>query len=142
MSKAATSRTKDPLLAALIAKLPPSSEPWSEEAQLLWLQHMAMAFSGIYGGAVAARLGVTSAQGVLSSPTAPVVPKLKPAKPTYKFYIDSDSYVRNQSGKRILPKDVTDLLIDTRGSDSDVGSITWADDTQGINGVDVTIVLA
>jgi hypothetical protein len=43
----------DKLLAALIAKLPPSAAPWERVERIAWLRMMAMAFDVVYGACTA-----------------------------------------------------------------------------------------
>jgi hypothetical protein len=40
---------KDPLIAALIQKLPPSGTDWSSDDRVMWLQMISMAFQMAYG---------------------------------------------------------------------------------------------
>lgn len=139
-------RTKrDPLIAAMIAKLPDGGE-WPVDRQLSWLNLMAMAFGTVYGGDAAARL-VHLPQP--SYPTrddviAAMPPKLRDVytKPQFPFYIDLDGNALNKHGKPINAKDVQGELVDLRGMDGDVKTIRWADGTMGLNGADLTIVAA
>lgn len=129
----------DPLLAALIAKLPPVGDEWPVEAQLNWLHLTAMAFGTIYGGDASRRL-----VGVVTGSPAPDVKyhspqPAKPAKPKYDFYIDEQGVAFNAKGKRINAKDVAGTLFDLRGIDGDVKTIQWADGSVGLNGADLTI---
>lgn len=114
----------DPLLSALIAKLPPQGEEWPVDQQLAWLNLMALSFGAIYGGNAAARLGITGA----SLPGPALVPKRKPAHP---FIIDKDGIAKRGNGERVMPTDVDDILVDIRGPDGDLGSIIWADGSKG-----------
>jgi hypothetical protein len=129
-------RKQDPLLAALIAKLPQTGAEWPVDQQLGWLNLMAMALGAVYGGDVAAKLGRADLKPIFM----PVQPKAK--KPAHAFYIDESGYVRNGAGKAVLPKDVTGEIYDTRGIDADLRTITWADGTTGLNGADLTITSA
>ena len=133
-------RTKsDPLLSALIAKLPPSDTDWSVDRQLAWLNLMAMAFGAVYGGDAAARLGIKAGeQQKASAAHMPSAPLRQPAR-NYRFIIDEAGYVRNGKGKRILPSDVTEAITDLRGMDGDLRTIVWADESTGLNGADLTI---
>ena len=90
----------DPLIAALIAKLPSSSgEEWPVDRQLSWLRLMAMAFGTVYGGDAAAQFG----QGSTFKPLA-LVPRQK--KPEHPFVIDEKGYARRGTGERVMPKDI------------------------------------
>ena len=40
----------DPVIRALVQKIPPSSAPWGVDEQVMWLRMMAMAFNMTYGG--------------------------------------------------------------------------------------------
>jgi hypothetical protein len=127
-------RTKsDPLLAALIKKLPAPGNEWPVDQQLAWLNLMAMALGAVYGGDAAAKLGKSDVRPVF------IPPQPKPKAPKGGFYIDDEGLVKNGAGKRVLPKDVTGEIYDTRGLDADLRSITWADGTTGLNGADLTV---
>ena len=135
--------TTDPLLAALIAKLPAADTEWSEEKQIGWLKLMAMAFATVYGGDALARLGATTAAPFQATPAAAPPPPAKPKPPQYPFIIDKDGYARNgRTNARISPDQATDMIADLRGMDGDMKTIVWADDSQGLNGRDLTIVAA
>ena len=121
-------RTKsDPLLAALIKKLPLGNN-WPVDQQLAWLKMMAMAFGTIYGGNVLAMLEGKPA------PFKPFVvgPYPEIVGPSFPFYVDTDNYARRKGGDRVLAKDVKGTLYDLRGEDGDLAAIIWADDTTGI----------
>jgi hypothetical protein len=66
----------------------------------------------------------------------------KPAAPKYTFYIDTDGMAKNAKGVRILPQDVTSDIHDLRGIDGDTRTVTWADGSQGVRGLNATIVAA
>ena len=137
-------RTKsDPLLAALIAKLPPTNTEWLVERQLAWLNLMAMAFGTVYGGDAAARLGIKVDGSALSSASPATASSAAPAfvkpKPSYPFIIDEHGYVRDKKGKQVLPTQVTDMIVDLRGEGGDLREIVWADGSTGLNGADLTI---
>lgn len=136
-------RTKqDPLIAALIAKLPKTGEDWSVDQQLAWLRLMAMAFGNVYGGDAAAQFGRDMASNnrplgfpSLKEPSSPT----KTVPPVHRFYIDADGYAKKASGERILAKDVYGEIFDTRGEYGDMKTIIWADDSKGLNGADLVI---
>lgn len=123
----------DPLLAALIKKLPVPGNEWPVEQQLAWLNLMAMALGAVYGGDAAAKLGKAEVKPVFM----PV--QQRPKAPKGGFYIDDEGMVRDGKGKRVLPKDVTSEIYDTRGEMGDMRAIIWADDSKGLNGADLTI---
>lgn len=126
----------DPLLAALIKKLPAPGSDWPADQQLAWLHLMAMALGAVYGGDAAARLSKGDVRPVF------IPPQPKPKAPKGGFYIDDDGMVRDGSGKPALAKDVTGEIYDTRGLDADLRAIKWADGTSGLNGADLTITSA
>lgn len=111
----------DPLLAALIKKLPAPGADWPVDRQLAWLRLMAMAMGAVYGGDAAV-------QFIKEQPAQP--PKLTTIE--HAFYIDKNGYARKAGGKRVLPTDVKNEIVDLRGIDGDVTAITWADDTTGV----------
>lgn len=124
---------RDPLIAAMIAKLPESGE-WPVDRQLAWLNLMAMAFGTVFGGDAAAYLRADKPLPAQFTP-----PPVKP-KPVYAFYIDNDGKAKNQHGKPIKSGEVKGELYDLRGQDGDVKTILWADGSTGLNGADLTIV--
>lgn len=125
-------KAQDPLLAALIAKLPPSGDDWPVERQLAWLKLMAMAFGTVYGGDVVGALGKPGV--ALLQQTAP-----KPPKPVHQYIINKSGFVVDAKGKRLLPGDIAGPIFDERGEDGDLRAIVWADDSRGLNGADLTI---
>lgn len=139
-----TRKKADPLLAALIDKLPPVGSPWSDAQQLAWLKLMAMAFGSVYGGNVAAMLGGSSApsEPAKATPAQPPPPPPK-REVTYPFIIDQEGIARNgRTKKQVLPSEVTDTLFDLRGeANADMRTIVWADGSMGINGADLAIAV-
>ena len=115
----------DPLIAALIAKLPPSGEEWPVDRQLSWLRLMAMAFGTVYGGDAASQFGQGSVFKTLA-----LVPRQK--KPEHQFVIDELGYVRRGTGERVMPKDIDGEVFDKRGDAGDMRTIIWADDSNGL----------
>lgn len=125
-------RKTDPLLSALISKLPAGGTEWAADKQKAWLDLMAMAFATVYGVAPSQFGKVT----VLSGPRPP-------DKPAHAFVIDEQGIARKgPGGKRIKASDVTGPIFDMRGEDGDMRTITWADNSQGLNGADLVIVSA
>lgn len=138
-------KSSDPLLAALIAKLPPTNTEWPVDKQMAWLNNMAMAFGLVYGGNACERLkGDTAEQPKAAQPAPPAAPPAPapPKKPTYPFIIDTDGFARRGTGDkaRVTPDQITDMIFDLRGLDGDMKTIVWADDSTGLNGRDLTIV--
>jgi len=125
---------RDPLIAAMIAKLPNGGE-WPVDRQLAWLNLMAMAFGTVYGGDAAAQLGNKA-----SAAPAPTFKPVEKAKPRFPFYIDEQGKARNIYGTPIKAHEVKGEIVDLRGMDGDVNTIQWADGTTGLNGADLTIV--
>ena len=115
----------DPLIAALIARLPPSGEEWPVDRQFSWLRLMAMAFGTVYGGDAAAQFG----QGSTFKPLA-LVPRQK--KPEHPFVIDEKGYARRGTGERVMPKDIDGEVFDKRGDAGDMRTIIWADESTGL----------
>lgn len=127
---------RDPLIAAMIAKLPDGGE-WPVDRQLAWLNLMAMAFGTVYGGDAAAAAHICSKQQTTTPQTFKPVEN---PKPHFPFYIDEQGAARNKAGKPINAKDVQGELVDLRGQDGDMKTIRWADGSTGLNGADLTIV--
>jgi hypothetical protein len=126
-------RKKDPLLSALIARLPEQGSAWPADQQLAWLHLIAMAFGTVYGGDAAVTLGIKA------SAVKPQAPAAKPAI-RHRFYIDEEGIARNAKGNQIKASDVGgDVLYDMRGPDGDLRSIVWADGSVGLNGQDLMI---
>jgi hypothetical protein len=135
-------KSADPLIEALIKRLPPGDTEWPVDKQLAWLNLMAMAFGTVYGGDAARRAVIDHLGPPLAASNVSTLPSRKPKLNLHKFYVDAEGYARRNNGDRILPKDVTDTLYDHRGIDGDMKTITWADDSQGIGGLDVTVAAA
>lgn len=131
-------KKSDPLIAALISKLPEPNKEWPVDNQIAWLNLMAMAFGTVYGGDAAARLGARADQPRTASAFAPVAQR--PAKPSFPFYIDEQGFAKNKAGKRVKANDVTGELYDLRGQDGDMRGIIWADDSKGLNGANLVVV--
>lgn len=125
---------RDPLIAAMIAKLPEDGD-WPVDRQLSWLHLMAMAFGTVYGGDAAAHLG--KPQQTTPQTFKPVV-----VKPQFPFYIDEKGFAKRQDGARIKASEVKGELFDLRGQDGDMKTIQWADGSTGLNGADLTIIAA
>lgn len=130
-------KAADPLIAALIAKLPAPGANFSADEQKAWLRMMAMAFGVVYGGDVAASLEDNGKNPPVTR-AAPSAPK---PKPSFPFIIDAEGFVRRGNGNkaRVKPDEITDTIYDLRGMDGDLRAIVWADDSTGLNGRDLNI---
>lgn len=126
----------DPLIAALIAKLPAGGD-FPLEKRRAWLRMMDDALGVIYGGGPA----IDQAPAPRAAKPAPAPPAPKP-EPKWPFVIDTHGFVRksNAKGKRVLPGEIDDYVHDMRGENGDMRTIIWADDSTGINGTDLTVV--
>lgn len=135
----------DPLIAALIAKLPPEDQPFSEDEQVNWLKKMTMAMGLVYGGDAGARF----VSAVSPAPNKPDVRRAEPAPPAkpkervYAFIIDVDGVAKNGKTKKpIGPDEVTGgEIYDLRGIDGDVAAIVWANGQMGLTGYDGQILV-
>jgi hypothetical protein len=126
-SKNTKPRELDPLLQAVIARLPPSNTAWPIAARAAWLELVERAFDMVYpaeplnGGSRGGGSGV--------KPNGHAVP----AAPDHAFYIDRENYARMSGGERINAIEVDGSLFDLRG-EGDLGAIIWADGSTGVLG--------
>lgn len=132
--RAIGSGAQDPLLSALVDKLPAAGSSWAAADRQAWLTMMNSAFDVVYGGAAG---GSVSRAAPRRSGPAPkkkraAQPKPKLIKPGPHFYIDRQSIARRAGGERIMPADVAGILVDKRGMKGDLSTITWADESTGI----------
>jgi hypothetical protein len=131
----------DPLLAALIAKLPADADQWPRGDRIAWLQMMAMAFNVVYGPCggihvapeaacdgrdVAEDDGATAAlHGTADRHAAPAQPAV-----AQRFYVDRDGFAMGD-GRPLAMEDLPAgaILWDERvGIESgDVNAILWRD---------------
>lgn len=134
---------RDPLIAAMIAKLPDGGE-WPVDRQLAWLNLMAMAFGTVYGGDAAAQLGSKQPASQTFKPVVrgPGIRHIPDMRPQFPFYIDEQGSARKQDGSPVKASEVKGELVDLRGQDGDMKTIKWADGTTGLNGADLTIIAA
>lgn len=145
------SGASDPLIAALLDKLPAAGERWPAAARQAWMQMLEMSFAVVYPDAGSQPMRLVPQRPVplnsaatavrtakvkkakarkAKKPTRPTVPKPVAAGPA--FFIDKEHFARRRGGDRIMPADVADMLVDLRGESGDLGKITWADGSQGI----------
>lgn len=148
----------DPLLAALIDKLPKPGA-WTAEGRTAWLKMVAMAFDVVYGPVdgveipeflserrpaplrIAAAIELP-ANGLPPNATVWTDEKIAEARGKVgpAFYIDDRGFARKAGGERVLASDVSGaVLYDQRGEQADLGAIVWADDTRGVTGLQLEI---
>jgi hypothetical protein len=130
----------DPLLGALIAKLPASGSSWSADRRTAWLKMVWMALDVVYDAGsgeidmpnfLEGAPPAGAARPAARQPAKPDPPKpLGPAGP--RFLIDLEGFARLNTGERIMPDQVHDFLHDQRGDNGDLAAIVWADDSCGI----------
>lgn len=131
----------DPLLAALIDKLPPAGTKWSMDERRAWVSMLEMAFQVVYGATEdrgrELRPEVVSAieaeARLRMMPAAEVVATL-PNDSGLKFVIDAAGHARRSDGKPILPGDIPphEVLYDSRGEMGDLSAIIWANGARGV----------
>lgn len=136
----------DPLLAAMIWKLPRAGTSFPAIARTKWLEMMAMAFDVAYG---AESGDVPRSTADTAAPAAPAAePKREPPPPHMQrgcdFYVDRDGFARSDyqqdeharsvpsPGRRVtaLEAEGTEIY-DYRGAARDRSTVVWADDTVG-----------
>ena len=124
----------DPLLAALIAKLPTETAPWPCADRIAWLQMMAMAFDVVYGPGGGIRVGPAESRDGEADQTAatyyhaPADAALACAP--QRFYVDRDGFAM-ADGRPISMEDLPAgaTLWDERAGVEcgDVAAILWRD---------------
>lgn len=133
----------DPLLAALIGKLP-AGGPFPGEQRAAWLKMMGMAFDVVYGVAedMPNFLGALPASAARSPAPAPAAAAPARAKHVgHDFYIAEGGCALNATGVPVLIEDVPPdtIIFDYRpvvtGEFRDVASIAWADGARGTMGL-------
>lgn len=131
----------DPLLAALIGKLP-AGGPFPGEQRAAWLKMMGMAFDVVYGVAedmpnflgAAPNFVRTAAR---SPAPAPAAAPARAKHVGHDFYIAEGGCALNAAGVPVLIEDVPPdtIIFDYRpvpgGDFRNVGGIVWADGTTG-----------
>ncbi len=132
-----TKAKHDPLLAALIAKLPAELAQWPRADRIAWLQMMAMGFNVVYGACGGIRIAPEEARGDDRSGVAlHDAPAERPAtaqaapNPAQRFYVDRDGFAMGD-GRPIAMEDLPAgaILWDERvGVESgDAAAILWRD---------------
>jgi hypothetical protein len=128
----------DPVLAALIAKLPPTGSIWPAAKRAAWLKMVHMAFDLVYDGEDGEAVELPSFLQASAPAAAAAAPEPAPPAPAMKaspftFLIDREGYARRGDGTRINPVEVgTGVLYDERGEAGDFAAIIWADDSRGV----------
>lgn len=142
---------RDPLIDALIRKLPPENGQFAVEARLAWLRMAVQAFDVAYGPAAAiaeSRDGrdphivdfMRQKMAGIENPKPPaddsnVTPLRRPTEDEIaaldepRYYIDKDGFARGPGGARVKVSDVPgDAIIeDERGTGGELDTIVWAD---------------
>lgn len=128
---------RDPVIAALIAKLPPENGAFNRALRVNWLRQIAMAFDGAYGvqlqisiddHAVTISGGPVDIPAILSPGPAPIAAPAEPDE--IRYFVDKEGFARKEPGNmRIKPPDVPpgETLEDEREGDDDLDTIKWAD---------------
>lgn len=133
------SGANDPLLSALVDKLPPAGTIWPAADRQAWLTMASNAFDVVYGrsdtGSIVQNLIARS------QPRKPAKKARKAARPAPpkvhgptgpEYFIDRQGFAKRRGGERVLPREVVGHLVDLRGENGDIGAITWSDDSVGI----------
>jgi hypothetical protein len=138
---AMTSAKHDPLMAALIAKLPVQAGQWRRAERIAWLRMMAMAFDVVYGSSGGVRIapdGGEAGVGDEAYEVASIVREAQgeaepPETAPQRFYVDPDGFAmgafRNGAGGRPIAMD-----------DLPAGATLW-DERTGIECGDVAAIL-
>jgi hypothetical protein len=126
---------RDPVIAALIAKLPAEAAEFSRALRVNWLRQVAMAFDGAYG--VQAPITVDQNIPLQKDPPLMDLPNPIAARPApiagpaeVRYFIDADGFARKDpGGVRIKPHEVPDgaILEDEREGEGELDTIKWAD---------------
>lgn len=139
--RAVASGAQDPLLSAMVDKLPAAGTPWQAADRQAWLTMMSNAFDVVYGGATGGSMARAHAPARPPARKRPAAKKSRPHAPPKKpklvqpgppFFIDRQGIARRAGGDRIMPADVAGILVDKRGESGDLATITWSDDSTGI----------
>lgn len=143
----------DPLVGAIINKLPANGATFDRAARVNWLKMMAMALGSAYGEVGAIAIDPAAPQQAFGAPSfralsdpfagnvlcATVTAAPPDTRPRYAFFIDKDGFAKAMNGDRINPNQLNgEVLYDLRG-EGDLGAIIWADDTRGVVGLQIAI---
>lgn len=137
------SGANDPLLSALVDKLPPAGTSWSAADRQAWLTMCANAFDVVYGAEILFGSRAPAPATTAPRKAAKMAPKSKrkaarPAPPKVhgptgpEYFIDRQGFAKRRGGERVMPREVVGHLVDLRGEKGDIGRITWSDDSVGI----------
>lgn len=130
---------RDPVIAALIAKLPAEAATFTRAQRVNWLRQVAMAFDGAYGVELAISIdvdaGVTISGGPVEMPklplrTPPAPIAAAPEPDEIRYFIDAGGFARmDPGGKRVKPTDIPNgaEIEDEREGDDELDTIKWAD---------------
>lgn len=131
---------RDPVIVALIAKLPAENASYSRAQRVNWLRQMAMAMDGAYG--VEPPIAIDSAADAPSTGAVSMneIPSFIPPKPVpiaaaadadeIRYFVDRDGFARKEPGNvRVRPVDVPSgaTIEDERDGDDALDTIKWAD---------------
>lgn len=140
----------DPLLNAVIWKLPDIGQPFTAAARRKWLELVAMAFDVAYGPEdLDVAFGGPTGGAMTAQPSAPAAPEKPAPRPPHvaagcDVYVDVDGFARCDVRKddhgrpsptpqrRVLAEEVEgEQIYDYRGERRDRSTVTWADDMRG-----------
>ena len=144
--RAVQSGAHDPLLSALVDKLPVPGTAWAASDRQAWLEMMARAFDVVYGVAGALPRTASPTPAPKRSPKKAGRPRPRAPKPLGPtgpaFFIDRQGFARRAGGDRIMPDEVIDFIVDLRGETGDLAAIVWSDGSCGVprgKQLDITI---
>jgi hypothetical protein len=135
-----TKAKRDPVLAALIAKLPATTQPWPRAERIAWLRMMAMAFDVAYGPCGGVRIAAEACGSEhagkerASDAPAPVAreapTEAEPPAVPLRFHVDRDGFAMGD-GRPIAMEDLpagATLWDERTGIEcGDVAAILWRD---------------
>jgi hypothetical protein len=139
LSAAPVEGRADPLISALIEKLPPPGPAWSIEQRLVWLRMAAMAFDLAYGVDAPIEIKLAGIPSIMStdagSPPAeqfkaetvgPRLGKKRVADQRYVICLDGMAWDGN---KMVTPERIGagDMLWDFRPGEQSLDTVVWAD---------------